>query len=81
MYDFLFLGNIYLNNVLTGFAELIGNLITIPVIRYIGLRKTTLTLNLLAGAFMFLTLGLLRADSTRYSPSKLKIFIATHTKF
>ena len=58
-------GNIYLNNVLTGFAELIGNLITIPVIRYIGVRKTTLTFNIFAGIFMFLTLGLLSANTSR----------------
>ena len=56
------LGNIYFNNILTGFAELLGNIITIPIIKYIGLKKTAISFNIIAGITMLITLTLFEKD-------------------
>ena len=57
-------GNIYYNNVFTGLSEFIGSLITFPLIRRFGLKNTSIGLNLVAGCFMLLTMGLLQMPNT-----------------
>ena len=61
------LGNVYFNSIITGFSEVLGNLITIPVIRFIGLKKTAILFNLIAGISMITTLAMLETDRKRYS--------------
>ena len=60
-----FLGNVYFNSMITGFSEVLGNLITIPVIRFIGLKKTAISFNLVAGISMITTLVMLEIDPKR----------------
>ena len=61
----MFQGNVYFNSIMTGFSEVFGNLITIPVIRAIGVKKTAILFNLIAGVSMILTLVMLEADPNR----------------
>ena len=56
-------GNIYFNSCFTGLAELIGSLVTFPLVRRFGLKKTSMGLNLAAGCFMLLAMGLLQLKS------------------
>ena len=58
-------GNVYFNSIITGFSEVLGNLITIPVIRFIGLKKTAISFNLVAGISMITTLVMLEIDPKR----------------
>ena len=57
-------GNIYFNSCLTGVAELIGGLATFPLIHRYGMRTTSMGLNLAAGCFMLVTMGLLQTART-----------------
>ena len=50
---------------MTGFSEVFGNLITIPVIRAIGVKKTAISFNFIAGISMIVTLVMLEMDSNR----------------
>ena len=64
-----FQGNVYFNSIMTGFSEVFGNLITVPVIRAIGVKKTAILFNLIAGASMITTLVMLEADPNRLRKS------------
>ena len=50
---------------MTGFSEVFGNLITIPVIKAIGVKKTAISFNLIAGVSMIVTLVMLEVDPQR----------------
>ena len=58
-------GNLYYNSIITGFSEVFGNVITLPFIKLIGVKKTAICLNFIAGISMIVTLVLLEMDSTR----------------
>ena len=61
----VFLGNIYFNSIILGFCELCGNLISIPVVKYIGVKRTGIMFNLIAGVALTVTAILLEIDPKR----------------
>ena len=50
-----------------GFSEVFGNLISIPFVKYIGVKKTGVLFNAVAGLSMILTIIMLEVDPKRYS--------------
>ena len=50
---------------MTGFSEMIGNVISIPVVKYIGVKKTGILFNVVAGVSMIVTVILLEVDPKR----------------
>ena len=62
-----FSGNVYYNSIMQGFSEVFGNLISIPFVKYIGVKKTGILFNAVAGLSMILTIIMLEVDPKRYS--------------
>ena len=56
-----------------GFSEVFGNLISIPFVKYIGVKKTGILFNAVAGLSMILTIIMLEVDPKRYSLNYQKL--------
>ena len=49
-----------------GFSEVFGNLISIPFVKFIGVKKTAILFNAVAGLSMVVTVVMLEIDEKRY---------------